>query len=117
MRRLYQLAYTEIQQTGKAGRLNTLNSQIGFYRNAAAALILAAVLHAGVQVFGEAKLPIYPWVPLYAGCGVLFAFRYRRYWRQFGDNVIRGIRVIDRRPTISEPSKTSLGSTSSGMEH
>jgi hypothetical protein len=91
--RLYQLAYTELQQSGKEGRLAVLNSQIGMCRNSVAGFLVAAV----AQIVAIMAGPTLPNAGLltaaYAlGAGV-FVARYKRFWGQFGDNVIRGFRV------------------------
>jgi hypothetical protein len=97
LRRLYQLAHTEIQYAGKDERLRLLNSQLGFYRNAAVAFLVAAIAQLIVYVRGTPKIDTWPWIGLYLMFAILFIFRYRRFWRQFADNVIRGFRVL-RRP-------------------
>ena len=93
--RLYQLAYTEIQHVGKDARLQTINSQIAFYRNAAASLLVAAALAAFQAATGQAS-SVDPRVliPGYLLGALLFIDRYRVFWTQFGDNVVRGFRIL-----------------------
>jgi hypothetical protein len=97
--RLYQLAYTDLQQAGKENRLLTLNSQIGFCRNTTIALIVAFL----AQIVGELAAIATPgtsWlVPTYLAVCLVFIARYKRLWRQFGDNVLRGFRVLHGRQT------------------
>jgi hypothetical protein len=92
---LYGLAYTELQQNRKEGRLIALNSEIGFARNAAVALLSGAVIDVAASLAKHHPLDA-PWLPvLYlVGSGV-FVARYRRIWRQFADNVVRGFRVLE----------------------
>ena len=93
-RRLYQLAYTELQQTEKEGRLVPLNSQIGFCRNATVSLGVATLAELGGEL-GNVATPGTLWLlPTYFLAALIFAARYKRLWRQFGDNVLRGFRVL-----------------------
>lgn len=97
LKRLYQLAYTDLQQRGKDQRLLTLNSQIGFHRNSAAALAVAVVVQASAILARREATGTWAVASVYAAGVLVFAIRYKRYWRQFGDNVIRGFRVLDPR--------------------
>jgi hypothetical protein len=93
-KRLYQLAYTELQQREKEGRLMPLNSQIGFCRNASVALVFAAVAQLGGELGNVATPGTFWLLPTYVLAALVFAARYKRLWRQFGDNVLRGFRVL-----------------------
>jgi hypothetical protein len=94
----YNLAYTELQHGGKADRLNQLNEEIGFYRNMTTACIASAVV-IGVYtiVWDRRALPPVLWIPLFVAMAILFGYRYRRFWRRFGDYVIRGFRTLPGR--------------------
>lgn len=94
--RLYQLAYTEIQHVGKDARLVTINSQIAFYRNAAVGLLIAAGLALVLQVTGRSTIDAWLTVPVYVFGAALFLDRYRAFWSQFADNVVRGFRILAR---------------------
>jgi hypothetical protein len=100
----YNLAYTELQQAGKDAQLKVMNQQIGFYRNMAFASALAGVIIAGESVYGSSLVPAVPWVPFFGLTTWMFIYRYRRFWRYFGDNVIRGFRGLlqPRKPDGSE---------------
>jgi hypothetical protein len=100
LKRLYQLAYTDLQQRGKDQRLLTLNSQIGFHRNSAAAFTVAGTLQLGAILAGRDAAGGWAALALYSIGVLVFGMRYKRYWRQFGDNVIRGFRVLAAHPVI-----------------
>jgi hypothetical protein len=95
-RSAYNLAYTELQQAGKDHQLKVMNQQIGFYRNMSFACLLSAIIVAYVAVMGHKYPPWLPWVPFFLVSTALFTYRYRRFWRYFGDNVVRGIRAFPR---------------------
>jgi hypothetical protein len=92
----YNLAYTELQQAGKDHQLKVMNQQIGFYRNMSFACLLAAGMVAYLAIGGHTHLPWLPWAAFFLVTAALFAYRYRRFWRNFGDNVVRGIRALPR---------------------
>jgi len=96
--RLYQLAYTDLQQQGLEGRLTSLNSQIGFARNAGTALVIMAAVHAGAAQGFEPARSTLILIPAYLVAAAVFVGRYRRTWQQFGDNVVRGFRASASRP-------------------
>lgn len=88
----YNLAFTELHQAGKDAQLKVMNQQIGFYRNMAFASALAGVSIAGESVHGSSLVPAVPWVPFFGLTTWMFIYRYRRFWRYFGDNVTGGRR-------------------------
>lgn len=102
---LYALGYTRLQQLKLDGHLQVLNQQIGFYRNTAAACLLAAGLHLCVRIreIGSNDVLL---LAAYAAGLALFTARYRRFWTYFSDAVIRGVRLIEptagRSPTLPE---------------
>jgi hypothetical protein len=95
-RSAYNLAYTELQQAGKDHQLKVMNQQIGFYRNMSFACLLSAVIVAYVAIEGHTHLHMLPWAPFFLVSAALFSYRYRRFWRNFGDNVVRGFRALPR---------------------
>jgi hypothetical protein len=90
----YNLAYTELQQAGKDAQLKVMNQQIGFYLNMAFASALAGMIIATESIGGSGFVPALPWVPFFGLAAWMFIYRYRRFWRYFGDNVIRGFRGL-----------------------
>jgi hypothetical protein len=96
-KRLYQLAYTDLQQSGKEARLVVLNSQMGMCRNSVAAFLAAAVAQAAAVVAGPTISNSRWLIAAYLLGASVFVARYKRFWRQFGDNVIRGFRVSAHR--------------------
>jgi hypothetical protein len=89
----YRLGYTRLQQAGHDGHLRVLNQQIAFHRNSALSMLSAAVIHVGLLLAGQASSPSW-WAALYCAAAIIFAGRYRRFYVEFGDNVIRGIRLL-----------------------
>jgi hypothetical protein len=92
-RKGYYLAYTQLRQAGKDAALVIANQQIGFYRNMTFAALAGAMIIVGYWAVGRAALPVV-WALFLATAAILFAFRYRRFWRRFGDEVVRGIRTL-----------------------
>jgi hypothetical protein len=90
----YNLAYTELQQAAKVDRLDQLNREIGFHRNMTTACIVSAAWVAGYAIVGRQALPAMPWLLIFILAALLFAYRYRRFWRRFGDYVIRGFKTL-----------------------
>jgi hypothetical protein len=115
-RRLYGLAYTDLQQAGKEARLVSLNSQIAFCRNAAVAFLVAAVAQGVGTVAGRGVLDGGWLVAAYLLGACMFAARYKRFWRQFGDNVIRGFRVLAKTQTRPSPPQETKGDESFDTE-
>lgn len=92
----YRLSYTRLQQAGHDSHLRVLNQQIAFHRNSALALALAALVQGWLLWNDEALLSL-AWLPIYVVGSLIFAARYRRFYVEFGDNVIRGIRLLGRK--------------------
>lgn len=101
-RSAYNLAYTELQQAGKDHQLKVMNQQIGFYRNMSLACLAAATIVGYLAIRGLTHLAWLPWVPFFLITAALFAYRYRRFWRNFGDNVVRGIRALPREEALAD---------------
>lgn len=103
----YRLAYTELQQREFAGRLHVINQHIGFSRGMATACATAFVIEVGLAATTGSYLEPTLWLPLLGVAAIAFVSRYRRFWAWFGDNVLRGVRVLpdvsptDRRPPAS----------------
>lgn len=68
--------------------LRVVNSQIGFYRNAAAATATSAVLVVVYAVIGRRHLHVFVWTPLLLATTVLFSWRLRRFWLRFGEELV-----------------------------
>ena len=58
------------------------------------ATAVSAVATCAYAIAGRDWLPAAIWVPVYVVATLLFAYRYRRFWRRFADAVIRGIRTL-----------------------
>lgn len=89
-RALFELAYSALQRDGKDDRLQTLNQQIGFYRNAVSACLIAAAIVVLAAATGRSYLPVALWLPTLGVSVVLLVMRYRRFWVWFGGYVLRG---------------------------
>lgn len=91
---LFNLGYTTLQHAGKDEQLKIFNQQLGFYRNMSTATAVSAVATCAYAIAGRDWLPAAIWAPIYVVATLLFAYRYRRFWRRFADAVIRGIRTL-----------------------
>lgn len=87
----YSLAYTELQQRNLDGRLQLMNQHIGFTRGMATACATALLIDAGLAATSGSHLPLALWAPVLTLSAAAFVARYRRFWRRFGDNVLRGV--------------------------
>jgi hypothetical protein len=94
----YNLAYSEVDKAGYGPMLETLNERIGFYRNMTTAAIFGCLIVVGYNIEGRHALPTRWWLPIATVGGFLFFGRYRRFWRRFGDRVIRAFRLISKSP-------------------
>lgn len=88
----FDLAYTRLQQQGKDSVVQLMNQEIGFHRNMASASIASFFVTVGVAVAGRGDhLRPDVWLPTFGVAALLFVFRYRRFWRRFAHNVVRGV--------------------------
>jgi hypothetical protein len=94
LRTCYRLAYTELQQRELAGQLHVMNQHIGFSRGMATACGIAFAIEAGLAATVGSHLEAGLWLPLLGGASIAFVSRYRRFWAWFGDNVLRGTRLL-----------------------
>jgi hypothetical protein len=53
----------------------------------------AAGVAISYSMVGRDQLPAV-WVLFFLAAAVLFAYRYRRFWRRFGDGVVPGMRTL-----------------------
>lgn len=90
----YDLGYADLQLRGKDDFLQILNQQIGFYGHMACASIIAIVIVGVMWAAGKTYLPPAIWIPIFVIGAVLFAARYKHFWRRFGEQVVRSIRVL-----------------------
>jgi hypothetical protein len=86
----FALAYTELQQAGKDHAVQKMNQELAFNRNMAGACLLAALMVIVFHIAGRRALPITWTLPILVASLGLFAYRFRRFWRRFAHNVIRG---------------------------
>lgn len=88
---LYDLTYTALQQAGKDDMLKMFNQQIAFLRNMATACFVVLLLIPAYWFAGHGNFePFWVWMTTLVGAVALFAYRYRKFWRLFGSNVLRG---------------------------
>ena len=90
----YRLAVSEVRQQGKGDVLDTITSRIGFYRGMVMGMLTAIGIEAGLAIEWHTQLPPRLWIPILGSTMVLFAYRYRHFWRLYGDYVIRGFRLL-----------------------
>jgi len=90
----FHLAYTELQQRGLDGPLVLMNQHIGFTRGTATATAVGLTIDIGLALTSGTHLPLVVWGPILLSAMVPFVMRYRRFWRRFGDQVLRGIYVL-----------------------
>jgi hypothetical protein len=107
----YRRGYTLLQHEGKDETLQVFNRQLGFYRNMTVATVIALLVVVGYNAGGRRELPLEVWGPLFVLAAVLFAYRYRRFWRRFGDGVVRGVSVL---PIPDKAAALPATSTSQG---
>lgn len=103
----YHIGRTALQQAGKDNQLKIMDQQIGFYRNSAVASLLAACIVFIEAIMGYHHLQLIPWLPLFLAIAFLFVYRYKRFWRIFGDNVIRGIRALPQETDAGTKDRTN----------
>ncbi|MHB1502915.1 MAG: hypothetical protein ACYCTL_01755 [Acidimicrobiales bacterium] len=97
----YSLAYTELQQRNLDGPLQLMNQHIGFARGMATACAGALLIDAGLAATSGTHLSLALWAPVLALSTAAFVARYRRFWRRFGDNVLRGVAAIRQSDEMS----------------
>lgn len=90
----YDLGYAEIQQSGHGDFLAIMNQQIGLFGH------LCMACGIGLVMVATTKLPYQPTglsiafaVVLALGV-LLFGLRYRYFWKRFGDQVVRQVRLM-----------------------
>ncbi|WP_147312153.1 hypothetical protein [Thermomonospora umbrina] len=93
----FNIAYTLLRQEQLDGHLQTLNHQIGFYRNMATAVVMSIGSLVAASRSGHHRLDLLLWLPLGLIALFLLVSRFRRFWARFGDEVIRGIQAWDLR--------------------
>jgi len=91
-------ALADMRRNGNDGFLNILNAQIGLYRNLTSATFLATVVVVYYDLSSHQHLPALPWVPIFLTVTVLFANRYRHFWRRFGAHVVNTVRSAAPKP-------------------
>jgi len=100
----YALARTEVRNSALHGEgLKTLNQQIGFYRGMTVAALAAAILEIAFAIGWHTHLFPGVWIPVLLGSFLVFLYRYRRFWRWYGDYVIRVIQLLQAAPPRPSP--------------
>lgn len=90
----YRLAQTELRNSGKGVELDRLNSQIGFYRGMSVAWLGTILVESAYAIFWNTHLLPGLWIPFFTVMFVLFVYRFRRFWRRYGDYVIREVLLM-----------------------
>ena len=92
----YRLAQVDLRNLGKSGDLDRINSQIGFYRGMAVASGVSLLIEVTYVTAWHSHLPSALWMAIFAVLSLLSIYRYRRFWRYFGDYVIRTVTTLER---------------------
>lgn len=92
----YRMAYTELSQTDRDCRLQIMNQHLGFARGMATACAIGFVIELGLVIVDGSHLPAELWLPLLAAGTGAFTYRFRHFWRRFGDHVLRAAMVLQR---------------------
>ena len=94
----YRQAQTELRDLGKADGLDRINQQLGFYRGMAVAAVCSLIIEIVLDLAWHTHLPPGLWIPIFLVTTWLFAYRFRRFWRWYGDYVIRGVIQLSDAP-------------------
>jgi hypothetical protein len=97
----FRLGQTELQQTGHDGPLKLALQHLGFYRGMVSASLIAVVIDVGLAIGSGTELPLLLWTPVMAVVGAACVVRYRRFWRQFGDHLLRGVASLPPRKPLA----------------
>jgi hypothetical protein len=103
----FNIGYTLLRQEQLDGHLQTLNAQIGFYRNMATAVAVSLGVLVSATAAGHHRLDLPVWIPLGLVALLLLVSRFRRFWVRFGDEVIRGVQAWDLRRSQQSPGQDS----------
>lgn len=97
----YALARTEVRASAEGGGLEKLNQQIGFYRGMTVAAVVGLLIEVAFAAGWHTHLPPGLWIPVLGASVVLFSYRYRRFWRWYGDYVLRVVRLLPPRNEVA----------------
>ncbi len=92
------IAYAEAQAGPLGPKLQALVEQIGYYRSMATASALSLVLVVVFSSMGHRHLPLLLWTPLFLFLTLLYAYRFRRFWRYVGEYVVADVLRRSDRP-------------------
>ncbi|MHB1973169.1 MAG: hypothetical protein ACYCR4_02630 [Acidimicrobiales bacterium] len=90
----YRLAQRELRNSNAGDDLKMLTQQIGFYRGMTVASLIALLIEAALASGWHTHLFPGIWLPVFATSTALFAYRFRRFWRWYGDTVLRGLQLL-----------------------
>lgn len=85
------IAYLEAQAGPLAPKLQAFVEQIGYYRSMATASALSLGLVLIFNALDRDHLPLFPWVPIFIASTLLYAYRFRRFWRYVGEYVVADV--------------------------
>jgi hypothetical protein len=105
----YRLAQAELRTSGKADDLSRISSQIGFYRGMAVASAICFLIELVYVCVWKSHLPTALWLSIFALLVVLSVYRFRRFWRWFGDYVLRTILALERVTPSGPKDRTDEG--------
>ena len=91
----YRLAQAELRTLGKADDLSRISSQLGFYRGMAVASVVCFLVEVAYVCVWSSHLPTALWLSIFGILTALSIYRFRRFWRWFGDYVIRTILAME----------------------
>lgn len=87
-------ALADMRRTGNDKFIDLLNAQIGLYRNLTSATLLSTIIVTYYNLSSRRNLPALPWIPIFVVVTILFANRYRHFWRRFGAHVVNMVRAV-----------------------
>lgn len=90
----YRLIQHELREQGKSTELDRLSQQIGFYRGMSTASLVSLGIEIALRVGWHTHLLPALWLPIFAISSALFIYRFRRFWRWYGDSVLSAARLL-----------------------
>ena len=104
----YRRGVAELRQKQLVPMLATINQHLGFARGMAIASALSTISLVVCAGLGHHHVTLAFWVPVGAVATALFVFRFRRFWRWFGESVLRAVAALESaEPTAPGGSEAS----------
>jgi hypothetical protein len=92
----YRRGVTELRQKQLVPMLATFNQHLGFSRGMAVASTVSTVGLLVCTALGHHHVLVGFWCGLGVVGTVLFIYRFRRFWRWYGESVLRGVAELER---------------------